>query len=109
MHVPLFTLENPRRETIKDSLIPAGIYKGLPYSSPRHPNAFAILGVPGRSNILIHVGNVERDTTGCILVGLSAGTLGQMPAVKQSKDALLLLHHLLGENGFQLQIVDALV
>ncbi len=31
---------------------------------------FEVMNVPGRSGILIHVGNSEKDTSGCILLGL---------------------------------------
>ena len=36
---------------------------------------FQITGVPHRDRILIHFGNTEEDVKGCIVVGLSVGTL----------------------------------
>lgn len=37
-----------------------------------HEGMLELLDVPGFTDILIHVGNTERDTAGCILVGMSA-------------------------------------
>ena len=36
---------------------------------------FQITDVPGRDRILIHYGNTEENVKGCIVVGLSTGTL----------------------------------
>ena len=40
-----------------------------------HIGMLEICGVPGFSDILIHVGNTEHDTAGCLLVGLSRDEL----------------------------------
>ena len=40
-----------------------------------------ILNVPGRGNILIHVGNYPRDTDGCVLVGNVLG-MGEIWGIK---------------------------
>ncbi len=102
-HDPFFTLENPQRQTSTDSLIPAGSYTVRSYSSARHPVAWELQNVPGRSNILIHNGNMESQTLGCILIGLAAGTL-QGPRVNQSIEAVRLLRQLLSDNDFTLVI-----
>lgn len=34
---------------------------------------FEITGVSGHTNILFHIGNYNRDSTGCILLGLAFG------------------------------------
>lgn len=52
-----------------ESCIPEGNYQVNPYSSGRYPNVWELQGVPGRSKILIHVGNYARDVQGCIAVG----------------------------------------
>ena len=58
------------------SCIPAGVYLCI-----RHFYAhggyetFEVTGVPGRSGILIHAGNTEEDTEGCILLGKSLGVI----------------------------------
>lgn len=44
---------------------------------------FEVTGVPGHSNILLHVGNYQRDSHGCILVGTEI--LGEM--ITQSRVA----------------------
>lgn len=37
------------------------------------------------TGVLVHVGNWQKDSTGCVLVGERAGDLGGKPAVLQSK------------------------
>ena len=55
------------------SCIPAGEYKVVKTISPSKGECFHVLDVPGRSHILIHIGNYATgskvDTQGCILVG----------------------------------------
>lgn len=53
---------------------PAGQYicvKGL-HTLEHHPvpfDAFEITNVPGHSDILIHIGNYNADSEGCVLIG----------------------------------------
>lgn len=105
-HDPVFTLENPLRSTPVDSLIPAGTYRLKPYSSPRWPNVYEVTGVPGRTSILMHHGNFESDTEGCILVGLAAGILRDQAAVMQSKQGMEFLRKMIGTQECDLQIID---
>jgi hypothetical protein len=64
------TLELPwRNNDRRVSRIPAGNYKAIKHTSPRFGQTLWILDVPNRSEILIHRGNFNRDTLGCILVG----------------------------------------
>ena len=105
-HAPIFSLENPKRDTKIDALIPAGVYTCKPYSSAKYPDVYEICDVPGRTYILIHAGNFEADTTGCVLVGLSAGILREKVAVMQSKQAMAELLKLIGRQEFTLQVVD---
>lgn len=53
------------------SCIPAGQYLCKRVKSPKFGNTFEITGVPGRSHILFHVGNREKDSLGCILIAES--------------------------------------
>ena len=105
-HDPVFTLENPKRATPVDSLIPAGVYTCKPHHSERYPETYEITGVPGRTAILIHPGNFESHTTGCVLVGLSAGIMTNRVAVMQSKQAMIELRKLIGEQEFTLLVMD---
>lgn len=104
-HDPIYTLENPHRETVHDSRITPGIFQVIPYSSEKFHNAWILKDVPDRSLILIHAGNKEADTMGCILVGMSAMTSNSMPFVTDSVRAMIYLKHLLGSDPFILTII----
>jgi len=41
--------------------------------------------VPGHSRVLFHIGNLEEDSRGCILIGQEYGTLQGKPAVLLSR------------------------
>lgn len=85
-----YTLEDEFREVkIKgETRIPEGIYKVGFYDSPTHgKESLMIKDVPGFKYILIHTGNTEDDTMGCLLVGLRIGTLENKRAVLDSKNA----------------------
>jgi len=50
--------------------IPTGTYRVIVNMSPRFRRLLPrLLDVPGFTGILIHRGNSDRDTSGCILVG----------------------------------------
>lgn len=51
------------------SCIQTGRYRTIRHSSPNYPKSFWLQNVPGRFEILIHHGNYNRNTRGCILVG----------------------------------------
>jgi len=105
-HTTIYTLENPKRDTKEDSAIPAGIYTCVPYSGTKYKDVYMIKDVPDRTAILIHNGNIEANTLGCILVGLSLGELKGEPAVLESKKALDYLRNLIGKESFNLEIID---
>lgn len=64
------SLEPPWRENQRGvSCIPVGTYLCRRVSSPKFGNTFEITGVPGRSHILFHKGNIDDHTEGCVLVG----------------------------------------
>jgi hypothetical protein len=102
-----FTLELPDAgNLLEESRIPPGTYPlelrsdsdmqpayaklfgNLPGGG--HPGMIGVQNVPGRSGILIHCGNTEIDTRGCILVGDTpqpAYVPGQTPAILGSQAA----------------------
>ena len=104
-HAPVYTLENPFRVGGVDSCIPAGTYTCVPYSGTKYKNVFLVKDVPGRSAILIHTGNTEKDTLGCILVGLSLGW-GTEASVLESKKGLEYFKSLVSNSEFTLVIKE---
>lgn len=97
----LWTLEdlwkgNQRRV----SCIPQGEYQAGPHSGPRFKDVWELKAVQGRSAILIHAGNTEDDTEGCILVGtgVSKGKL------LNSREAVDHLRRLIGNSEFSVTI-----
>lgn len=79
-----YTLEDQPRQVkvMGDTRIPAGIYevrlrtegaKNTQFAAqfPKiHRGMLWLQGVPGFQFVLIHTGNTDKDTEGCILVGL---------------------------------------
>ena len=81
------TLEpEDRNNAANVSCIPEGEYLARRVNSPRFGETFEITGVPDRSHILFHAGNVEGDTHGCVLLGRSYGRLRGDRAVLNSGD-----------------------
>jgi hypothetical protein len=82
----LSTLELPWKENrFQVSCIPSGAYTARRKISPTHGETFEICDVPGRSDILIHVGNVASETKGCVLVARGWQRLNGQPALFDSK------------------------
>jgi hypothetical protein len=50
---------------------------------------FEITNVIGHTDILFHVGNVNSDSAGCVLLGMGLGVINKMQAVTSSKMAFL--------------------
>ncbi|QDQ86234.1 hypothetical protein FMZ60_00485 [Alcaligenaceae bacterium SJ-26] len=91
------TLELPWRDNKpRCSCIPTGEYECCLVDSPRFGIVYGVQGVPGRSHILIHAGNVAgdrdkgrcSDVDGCILLGLERGVCKGQCGVLKSKAAL---------------------
>jgi hypothetical protein len=61
-----------------------------------HQGMLWIIGVPNFEYILIHIGNTEQDTAGCLLVGEGATTSGELK-VTQSTSAYKKLYALVVE------------
>lgn len=80
-----WTLEPPEYGNIKKvSCIPAGCYECCRIVSPRFTTTYQVQGVPGRSEILFHRGNVVDHTEGCIILGEKLGNLRGDRAVLNS-------------------------
>lgn len=80
-----------------------GIHQ-LPHK-PQSFETFELLDVPGHSGILFHVGNFNRDSDGCILLGRSYG----QSAIYESWDAFKeFMDFMAGINEFNLFVSDYL-
>jgi hypothetical protein len=70
------TLEEEWKDNARGiSCIPAASYLCQKVTTPRHGETYQVLDVPGRTAILIHSGNTEEDTEGCILLGKEFGDI----------------------------------
>lgn len=65
-----FTLELPWLDNaVRKSCIPKGTYTCEKWMSAKFGHCWQVMDVEGRSYILIHSGNYNTHTLGCILVG----------------------------------------
>jgi len=65
---------------------------------------FEITGVPGHTNLLFHVGNVQNDSSGCILLGKE---IASSLVLCQSKQGFReFMKYLEGMNEFALRILQ---
>ena len=72
------TLEPENLNNLPDlSCIPAGTYHCIGKLSEKFGLCFEVLGVPNRTGILFHYGNVLADTHGCILLGVEYNPLNR--------------------------------
>lgn len=102
------TLEpSDRLNEIGESSIPTGQYDCVPYSSNKFRNVYEVTKVPGRTNILFHPGNTEKDTAGCILLGSHFNKLAsEIRAVKNSGDTFKQFRDVLFDQDFHLTITE---
>jgi hypothetical protein len=72
------------------SCIKTGIYVVNRKTSYRHGQCFELQNVLGRDNILIHKGNFNEDTKGCILIGNGYKDINfdEMPDLLNSRIAM---------------------
>jgi hypothetical protein len=90
------------------SCIPAGLYRCERVQSPRFGMTFEITEVVGRTHVLFHKGNTEKDTIACVLVGEQFDPIDGKFAIKQSgKGFGELMQRLDGEKEFALNIMWA--
>ena len=105
----VLTLEDAWRDNeTKISCIPVGRYRIKLHRSPRFGVTYKIIDVPERSDILFHPGNTNKDTHGCILLGLQYGRLDGNSAVLASKSAFQKFMQLMGDvPEAELLVIDA--
>lgn len=108
--IKLFSVEDKWRGNAKEvSCIPKGTYKCVPHgweadSLVKHRRTWRLLHVPGRKDVLAHIGNSHLDTLGCLLFGIGI-TLGKGEAwLLESTRAIDMLRTIIGQNNFTLTI-----
>jgi hypothetical protein len=108
-----WALELPWRDNVRgESCIPAGRYLCVDRLSPKFGRAYEVVGVPGRSNILVHAGNhagrpsppLESDVLGCVLLGTYLGTLRGQLAVLVSRPAVAAFRREMAGQPFWLEV-----
>lgn len=100
-----YTLEKAWMDNTTDfSCIPPGTYKCDVAASPRFGKVYHVRHVKGRTDILIHSANLERELRGCIAPGRAVGTVLGSRGVMSSKDALAALMADLDNEPFELTI-----
>ena len=117
---PVHVIEPPWRDNRRNrSCIPADVYTVVPHVSPRFGRCLLVTGVPARSHILFHAGNVGGDvergfhthTHGCLLPGLRRGRIkvrGRVQAaVLSSRTAFRHVMAWAGGQPFELEIRNA--
>ena len=95
-----YTLENAAKA------IPAGLYKVENSVSPKFKRELPLLynaTVPAKRGIRIHSGNSWKDSSGCVLVGMSRNCVAG--TISESKNAETMIT-MLCRNICQLAIVD---
>ena len=102
------TLEPPDKDNQKNiSNIPPGTYTCKRVVSPRFGSTFEITGVPNRTHVLFHAGNIVEDTEGCVIVARKWGVLGATRAVLNSGNTFRqFMQRLANIDEFELEIVE---
>lgn len=110
-HPICVTLEPSWEKNAHDiSCIPSGKYEIRKRTSGKFGEHLILIGVPERSEILIHRGNSREDTHGCILVGKSFDKQGNQSIISGSSIAmqyLLILMTTALDDYFDITIEDS--
>jgi len=102
------TLEPNDRGNGKNSCIPAGRYTCKRHSGTKYKNTWGIQNVPNRTAILFHVGNIEDDSLGCILLGSTlASVKGKLGIVRSSNTFTRFMNVSERANELQLTITES--
>lgn len=78
--------DDPNTPEDESSCVLAGVYILKRVNSPAYGNVFTLTDVQGRTYILLHWGNVRKNTKGCVLIAEEFGNLAGVPAVLNSKN-----------------------
>ena len=110
------SLELPWKDNqVSISCIPTGTYQAQFITSPTYGPCYWLRDVPGRSEILIHTGNLAGDeemgwkshSAGCALLGERRGVLGDQEAVLLSRKALRrFVDRVMNRKDFQLEVQE---
>lgn len=95
--------------TFEDKPVPAGVYtvkRMPPEANPKHGECFELQNVPGRTDILIHAGNDEAASDGCILVGFGFRSEGKRGIVWSQLAYARFRRFMAGVPMFTLTIAD---
>lgn len=90
------------------SCIPVGQYLCKRVNTPKHGYTFEVTGVPGRSSILFHKGNLPLEhSQGCILVAEQFEPLkGKAAVLSSAKGYGEFMNKMKGTSSFTLTIVE---
>lgn len=108
-------MELPDRDNRSNiSRIPPGEYSVTWHTSPKFGQCYWVRGVPGRSAILIHPGNLAGDVAkgfkthswGCILLGKYRGQLNGQAAVLSSRPAVRGFTDAMNREPFTLKVME---
>lgn len=107
VRLQLCTLELPDNGNQKNvSCIPEGSYDVHLIYSPKFGKCYEVQNVPNRSEILIHKGNYNKDTRGCILPGMGFEDIngdGNLDVIESTHALTKLLN--IAPEGFKLIII----
>lgn len=98
-----------------DFVFPDGDYLCRRVNSPKYGNTFEICGIKGRSKILVHWGNWEDNSLGCVIIGEGYDPLkmnnGELKnGVVSSKVAFAeFLRRTAGMNEFMLKVRTSII
>lgn len=104
------TMERPwRNNQIGISCIPTGTFLCKRVNSPKFGDTFEVTGVSGRTEILLHKGNIDDDSHGCIILGENFdiwAPTGQLSIVSSKAAFDEFMKRTLGQNQFPLTVKE---
>ncbi len=86
-----YSLE-PKTNIPLKGYIPHGLDKFKKWDSTKLKKTLRLYSVPNFTNVLIHVGNTQEDTRGCILAGYDVDNINKPTRLKTSRKAVDFLY-----------------